>query len=152
MQKAVTSKGSKMKPVKIVLMSAGMIFLNFCTPPEPEYPGCTKDEQCSDGEFCVEQLCQQCRASTDCTRYQECINGACTDVQIKCEFSRQCPEGQVCKRGSCIIPQCRTDEDCSKDYECRLHRCVPGEPYVESGEDAESEQDAGADDFGDSGL
>jgi len=141
-----------MKPVKIALLSAGMIFLNCCTPPGPEYPGCATDEQCKEGEFCVEHICQQCRASTDCGRYQECRNGACADVQIKCEFTKQCPGGQVCKRGSCIIPQCRTDEDCRKDYECRGYRCISEKPYAETDEAAVSRRDGGAEGERDSGL
>lgn len=69
----------------------------------PTYPNCDRDDQCHEGEFCV--------------------NGHCAD----CRDDSHCPEGQQCDAGACApIPGwCGSDRDCMDDETCVDHRCVP---------------------------
>ena len=43
-----------------------------------EYPTCEGDDDCKEGEYCVNSLCQQCRSDGDCESGQICEAGACT--------------------------------------------------------------------------
>jgi peptidoglycan-associated lipoprotein len=68
----------------------------------PTYPNCDNDEQCHEGEFCVNGRCQDCRDDS------------------------QCPSGQQCEEGACgrIPGWCSSDSDCGPDQECVDNRCV----------------------------
>jgi peptidoglycan-associated lipoprotein len=69
----------------------------------PTYPNCDNDEQCHEGEFCVNGRCQDCRDDS------------------------QCPTGQMCEQNDCVpIPGwCNSDADCPPDQMCQNNRCVP---------------------------
>jgi peptidoglycan-associated lipoprotein len=109
----------------------------------PKYPACEKDEHCNEGEYCVNNLCQQCRDTGDCPEGQECMDGACSDIPGYCTDSSQCAEGQVCRNnrcgpcvensdcpeglvcmsGSCGKAECMSDEDCPAGLSCVNYRC-----------------------------
>jgi peptidoglycan-associated lipoprotein len=67
----------------------------------PEYPNCNNDEDCREGEFCVNNLCQQCRSDDDCGTGERCNAGACEDIPGYCDDSRPCPSGQECVGNRC---------------------------------------------------
>ncbi|MFN7698784.1 MAG: OmpA family protein [Deltaproteobacteria bacterium] len=92
------SKGSWL--VKSVI-AVGMSALGIAC--GPTYPNCDNDEQCHEGEFCVNGRCQDCRDDS------------------------QCPTGQMCEQYDCVpIPGwCNSDADCPADQMCTNNRCVP---------------------------
>lgn len=115
----------------------------------PKYPACKKDEDCNKdkprNEYCVNQMCQQCRGDQDCTRGQECKAGACTAIENWCEDDSTCPpntacidnrcractsdaecgEGGKCKQGRCLRKgRCDTEEDCAENQVCENGYCV----------------------------
>jgi peptidoglycan-associated lipoprotein len=69
----------------------------------PSYPKCDDDEDCKEGEFCVNNLCQQCRGDSDCPTGQRCADGRCEAIENYCNDTG----------------------DCGVDEECRANRCVP---------------------------
>lgn len=71
----------------------------------PKYPNCEQDEDCKAGEFCVDNMCQQCRTDADCSTGQACNAGACEDVPGYCDANTPCPEGQECVSNRCQSPQ-----------------------------------------------
>jgi peptidoglycan-associated lipoprotein len=90
----------------------------------PKYPKCNKDEDCREGEFCVNGMCQQCRTSKDCLKGQICKGGRC--VSGGCETSEDCPDGKACKDGKCV--PCQSDGDCGPGAKCKNGRCLrPGQ-------------------------
>jgi peptidoglycan-associated lipoprotein len=70
----------------------------------PKYPACEEDADCKAGEFCVNDLCQQCRTSDDCGPGQQCNAGACEDIAGYCDDAKPCPGGQECVNNSCQTP------------------------------------------------
>jgi peptidoglycan-associated lipoprotein len=68
----------------------------------PDYPKCDNDEDCHQGEFCVNNLCQQCRTNDDCAAGQRCANGACEAIPGYCTSNSQCASGQVCENNMCV--------------------------------------------------
>lgn len=72
----------------------------------PEYPNCNNDEDCHEGEFCVNGLCQQCRPDmNDCGPGQNCVDGRCEDIPGWCSSNADCPDGQECQNNSCVAVQ-----------------------------------------------
>ncbi|MBC7172857.1 MAG: OmpA family protein, partial [Polyangiaceae bacterium] len=53
----------------------------------PEYPNCNNDQDCHEGEFCVNGQCQQCREASDCGTGQQCTGGRCEDIPGYCGSS-----------------------------------------------------------------
>ena len=86
--------------IAALTFGAGSLLVVGCG---PTYPNCDTDEQCHEGEFCV--------------------NGHCED----CRDDGQCPTGQMCEHNDCIpIPGwCDSDADCPADEECVSHHCRP---------------------------
>jgi peptidoglycan-associated lipoprotein len=76
----------------------------------PKYPACEEDADCKAGEFCVNQLCQQCRSSDDCAAGQQCNNGACEDIANYCDDSKPCPGGQECVSNRCQEPVSKNEQ------------------------------------------
>ncbi|MGE0790615.1 MAG: OmpA family protein [Sandaracinaceae bacterium] len=69
----------------------------------PEYPNCDNDEQCHEGEFCVNGQCQQCRPDgNDCGAGQRCVDGRCDAIPGWCGSSGDCPSGQECVDNRCV--------------------------------------------------
>jgi peptidoglycan-associated lipoprotein len=68
----------------------------------PDYPKCDTDEDCHQGEFCVNNLCQQCRTNDDCPAGQRCASGACEAIPGYCTNNSQCAAGQVCENNMCV--------------------------------------------------
>ena len=68
----------------------------------PKYPKCSEDQDCHQGEFCVNGLCQQCRGDSDCPTGQRCASGACQAVPGYCASSADCAPGQQCINNQCV--------------------------------------------------
>ena len=88
-------------------LGAGAMLVVGCG---PTYPNCDTDEQCHEGEFCV--------------------NGHCED----CRDDGQCPTGQMCESNDCVpIPGwCNSDADCPSSQECVSNHCQDRPPVVET--------------------
>jgi peptidoglycan-associated lipoprotein len=67
-----------------------------------DYPACDTNEDCHQGEFCVNNLCQQCRNDQDCGPGKRCEAGACNAIPGYCTSSSDCPEGQDCENNMCV--------------------------------------------------
>lgn len=109
----------------------------------PKYPNCEQDKHCNEGEYCVNNLCQQCRDNGDCPEGQECEAGACREIPGYCTQSTDCAQGQVCRdnrcgpclsagdckggqvcmSGICGEAECRADDDCPAGLNCVNYRC-----------------------------
>jgi peptidoglycan-associated lipoprotein len=68
----------------------------------PSYPKCDNDEDCHQGEYCVNGMCQQCRGDADCPAGQHCSSGACQPIPGYCESSSDCGPGQECVNNQCV--------------------------------------------------
>jgi len=68
----------------------------------PTYPKCDNDEDCHEGEYCVNGQCQMCRTSADCPTGQACNAGACEPISGFCESAADCPGGQECRNNQCV--------------------------------------------------
>jgi peptidoglycan-associated lipoprotein len=68
----------------------------------PDYPKCDTDEDCQKGEFCINNLCQQCRNNADCPAGQRCASGACEAIPGYCNSSADCGPGKVCENNTCV--------------------------------------------------
>jgi peptidoglycan-associated lipoprotein len=68
----------------------------------PTYPKCDNDEDCHEGEFCVNGQCQMCRTDADCPTGQACNAGACEPISGFCQSSADCPGGQECENNRCV--------------------------------------------------
>lgn len=67
-----------------------------------DYPACDTDNDCHQGEFCVNNLCQQCRTSEDCGPGQTCQAGACQATPGYCGSNADCGEGEECQNNVCV--------------------------------------------------
>ena len=125
----------------IVSVVFGALLVVGC---KPDYPNCEKDEHCREGEFCVNNLCQQCRGDQDCPEGQECSGGGCRDIPNYCATNADCAAGQVCRDnscgpcisndecgdgqicadGACIAAECQTDDQCPAGLSCVNYKCV----------------------------
>ena len=70
-----------------------------------EYPACDTDSDCKDAEFCVNQLCQQCRDNDDCGEGQSCASGACETIDGYCTSNGECGDGENCENNACVTAQ-----------------------------------------------
>lgn len=68
----------------------------------PDYPKCDDDEDCHKGEFCINNLCQQCRNNADCAPGQRCTSGACEAIPGYCASSADCGPGKTCENNMCV--------------------------------------------------
>ncbi len=110
---------------------------------KPDYPNCKKDTHCHEGEYCVNNICQQCRDNGDCPEGQECAAGACREIPSYCQGSSDCAQGQICRDnrcgpclsagdcadgrvcldGSCIEAECKSTDDCPAGLSCVNYKC-----------------------------
>jgi peptidoglycan-associated lipoprotein len=70
----------------------------------PSYPKCNNDDDCHEGEYCVNGMCQQCRTDGDCPTGQRCADGRCEDQEGFCQSDDDCPDGQECRDNQCAAP------------------------------------------------
>ncbi len=85
----------------------------FATACGPKYPACEGDTDCKTGEFCVNQLCQQCRTEADCGEGKQCNAGACENTPGFCNTASECGVGQDCVANRCQVaaaPQSTPEE------------------------------------------
>lgn len=68
----------------------------------PTYPNCDNDEQCHEGEFCVNGRCQDCRDDSHCPVGQMCDQYACVPIPGWCNSDADCPPDQMCQRNQCV--------------------------------------------------
>ena len=68
----------------------------------PDYPKCDDDEDCHKGEFCINNLCQQCRNNADCAPGQRCSSGACETIPGYCASNADCGPGKTCENNMCV--------------------------------------------------
>ena len=136
----------------ILVMFCGAFLMVGC---QPKYPNCKKDENCHEGEFCVNNRCEQCRDSNDCPAGQQCSGGGCVPIPGYCATNSDCAAGQVCRdnscgpcvqnedcgsdqlcvEGACTTPECMRDEQCPAGTTCVNYACkVTDEPHTEMGE------------------
>ncbi len=71
----------------------------------PEYPNCNNDEDCHEGEFCVDGHCAQCRDDSDCSAGEQCVDGSCDPIPGYCGSNADCPDGQECQNNRCTPVQ-----------------------------------------------
>jgi peptidoglycan-associated lipoprotein len=113
----------------------------------PKYPACDKDDHCHEGEYCVNNKCQQCRTDGDCADGESCRSGACRPAGY-CETNADCGPGQACRDnlcgpclaatdcapdqacvdGACVAAECQTDAECPAGLSCQGRRCVAQQP------------------------
>lgn len=67
----------------------------------PTYPNCDNDEQCHEGEFCINGRCQDCRDDSHCPTGQRCTSGACEPVPGWCASDADCPSTEECVNNFC---------------------------------------------------
>ena len=67
----------------------------------PTYPNCDTDEQCHEGEFCVNGHCEDCRDDSQCPTGQMCESNDCVPIPGWCNSDADCPASQECVRNHC---------------------------------------------------
>jgi len=90
------------RTVRSLLAAAATLALAGCG---PEYPNCNDDDDCHEGEFCVNGMCQQCRGDSDCPAGQRCNDGRCDDIEGYCTSAADCGAGQDCENNRCVTRQ-----------------------------------------------
>lgn len=68
----------------------------------PTYPNCDNDEQCHEGEFCVNGRCQDCRDDSQCPTGQMCEQNDCVPIPGWCNSDADCPPDQMCQNNACV--------------------------------------------------
>lgn len=110
-------------PTVLVLLTSvtAAAWLNGC---RPEYPRCENDEHCqAKGEYCVNGMCQQCRAQSDCGACQQCLAGRCSIQAGCCQQDQDCAAGQRCRAGQCGA-ECLSRAECGPRQICEAQRCL----------------------------
>ncbi|MEM9067312.1 MAG: OmpA family protein [Myxococcota bacterium] len=80
----------------------GTLFVITLVACGPTYPNCDEDDDCRDGEYCVDNQCQQCRTDSHCPAGQQCVGGRCEDIDGYCSSNADCPDGQECRGNRCV--------------------------------------------------
>lgn len=118
------------------LLLATIVLSALCaTACGPDYPACDRDDQCHEGEFCVNGQCQQCRSNSDCGTGQQCTGGRCEDIPGYCDATTACPAGQECVNNRCQAArevQCDANGPCPTGQECVGGDCAPISGYCDA--------------------
>lgn len=100
--------------------------------------GCSSDDECGDGESCVDSICVgpdagidagddiepgECTTNADCPGLSLCIGGECFALP-ECFEESDCDDGSSCIGGVCIDEGCVGDLDCPSGFQCADARCV----------------------------
>jgi peptidoglycan-associated lipoprotein len=103
-----------------------------------KYPECSADEDCTkysnDDDptvaaqakltpYCVNKMCQQCRADRDCPRGNRCNANRCERIPGYCDSASECPSPQICRNNQCQL-ECTDDSACPPGAKCEANRCV----------------------------
>ncbi len=128
------------------MWSAGLVAALGAAGCGVEYPKCDTSEDCergrgeADGKLvCVNGLCQQCAADSDCDGAgMECSAGTCAEIIGYCERLSDCGDGQRCVESRCAAG-CAADADCGEGQRCAGGRC---EQAPECSADADCEGDS----------
>lgn len=71
------------------------------------------------------ELCWWCRtAGSTATLSWETVDGTGESVCNPCVDDSECPDGEICEDGSCVVPTCTEDADCPDGYICVDNSCV----------------------------
>ncbi len=100
----------------------------------PKYPECKTDDHCKDyGEYCVNNMCRECRDNSHCNAEDACMvcgpNYTCVKQAGCCHSDLDCPVG-VCRKapgaevGQCY-GNCDADNPCPEGQKCENNMCVP---------------------------
>ncbi len=111
-------------------------------PASPTEKKCTKQDDCADGEICLNDICVEkaegCSADADCPDNEYCDQATkeCSPEQAGpphkiCTTSKDCLEKQICDNGRCIGVKCTLDSHCpaekqwcnTNDYSCYGGEC-----------------------------
>lgn len=88
--------------ITLSLAAAATLLATACG---PTYPNCDNDENCHQGEYCVNGQCQACRDDNDCPAGQSCNGGRCDPIDGYCADNSACPDGQECQNNRCVAMQ-----------------------------------------------
>ena len=110
-------KGKSMTIRRLLATTAGLLIAGGCA---PEYPNCSNDGECHEGEFCVNGQCQQCRDNSDCPTGEQCNDGRCDPIPGWCNSSADCPDGHECVNNRCVMSQVAETQDLPPPQGCQL--------------------------------
>ncbi|MBI1908879.1 MAG: hypothetical protein HYS22_01760 [Deltaproteobacteria bacterium] len=98
----------------------------------PAASGCSKDGDCSSGNYCSSGSCVglvssggSCTASTEC-RSGHCTNAFCTASESGCSSDSQCLVGEYCSTGSKCSALLANGAGCTASKECNSGNCSSG--------------------------
>ncbi len=137
----------------VVPTTAGDCHITVREAPTPTpTPRCQNDDDCPDGEVCVDGTCVAatptktpigfCNDNEDCPTGEVCVNHMCvTPTPTKtpigfCTDNNDCPVGQVCVNNHCVtvtptptpIGFCTSNDDCPDGQVCVNNMCVAVTP------------------------
>ncbi len=93
-----------------------LVVMAACPDKKPEDPSCDGNEDCPEGQYCVNRQCLSCGDNSHCAVGQTCIDGTCFDVESDCQSDADCKDGEICRNGLCT--RCQTDTDCGPGGSC----------------------------------
>jgi Cys-rich repeat protein len=94
-------------------------------------PRCRTNEDCPDGQVCVDGECVNATPTVTSTPTARSSTPTATPIGF-CEDNDDCPPGQVCIDNMCVTvtptPQCHEDMDCPSGQVCMNGTCVTATP------------------------
>lgn len=115
-------------------------------------PRCEEDDDCGDGNRCVDELCRtgarECNVASDCEDpiTQRCLEGRCAPRARPCADDGECDADEVCFAGECEIAErpCVDGDDCRAGEQCIDDICQT--PVLEFGDACANEDISCSDD------